>query len=438
MSRHSTTNSFSGTPSYLRTADIHASAPVLRSGSQSALSHLQALLRPPKKIKSVPPIKHDPLTSATDMNSHYENITFSSQHQSESPAFSTSSPYECRMLSLSLPQSLSTKSLLGSSGQFTSGLLSAASVSVAQNTSVPPSLSCNNSASNIPARIGSASRSHPPVPSPYPLASIAPSIALCHATQRPTHTIPLRAIPQPPDSRTHGSTFCPRGSLDRRSPLRQLPPEHNLDSFSSANVSDLNLTLPVSASVISIEKSHPNDGTSTFEPVTDCPLQSLSPIAPSALRRTEGYHHRHTSEGPCKKKHEVGSLSVEHTWRLNEGQEREQKSNRIFSLSRSRDVLEQKQNDSTKERPSHNSRSRSQSSRPGSHRSRSFSTLIQRTRFLTSPKPDLPSKPSGSGASGWSVSRVNTQQFNNRGRSFLSFSDHLHLIIISVQHFTIP
>ena len=373
------------------------------------------------------------------MNSHYENITFSSQYQSESPAFSTSSPYECRMLSLSLPQSLNTKSLLGSAGQFTSGLLSTASVSVAQNTSVPPSLSRNNSASNIPARTGSASRSHPSVPSPYPPASIAPSIA--HATQRPTHTITLRAIPQPPDSRTHGFTFCPRGSLDRRSPLRQLPPEHNLDSSSSANVSDLNLTLPVSASVISIEKSHPNDGTSTFEPVTDCPLQSLSPIAPSALptiRRTEGYHHRRTSEGPCKKKHEVGSLSLEHTWRLNEGQEHEQKSNRIFSLSRSRDVLEQKQNVSTKERPSHNSRSRPQSSRPGSHRSCSFSTLIQRTRFLTSPKPDLPSKPSGSGAPGWSVSRVHTQRFNNRGRSFLSFSNHLHLIIISVQHFTIP
>ena len=132
------------------------------------------------------------------------------------------------------------------------------------------------------------------------------------------------------------------------------------------------------------------------------------------------------------------SLSLEHTWRLNEGQEHEQKSNRIFSLSRSRDVLEQKQNVSTKERPSHNSRSRPQSSRPGSHRSRSFSTLIQRTRFLTSPKPDLPSKPSGSGAPGWSVSRVHTQRFNNRGRSFLSFSNHLHLIIISVQHFTIP
>lgn len=382
------------------------------------------------------------------MNSHYEDITFS-QHQLESPALSTSSSHEWRMSSLSTPQSLSTKSPLGSAGQSTSGLLSAASVSAApvsaaQNTSVPPSLSRNNSPSNIPARIGSASHSHPLVPSPYPPASIAPSIALCHATQRPTHTIPLRTILQPPDSRSHGSTFCPRGSLDRRSPLRQLPPEYNLDSSSSADVSDLNLTLPISASVISIEKSHPNDGTSTFEPVTDFPLQSLSPIAPSVLRTirgTEGYHYRHTSEGPCKKKHEVGSLSVEHPWRLDGGQEREQKSNRIFSLLRSRDVLEQEQNDSTKERPSHNLQSRSQSSRPGSHRSRSFSTLIQRTRFLTSPKPDLPSKPSGSGAPGLSVSRVNTHRFNDRGRSFLSFSDHPHLIIFSVQHpnhFTIP
>jgi len=124
------------------------------------------------------------------------------------------------------------------------------------------------------------------------------------------------------------SPLCLRGSLDRRSPLRQLPPEHNLDTSSSANVSNLNLTLPISASVISIEKSRPNDGTSTFELTADCPLQSLSPTAPSALLTvftSEGYHYWHTSEGSCKKKHEVGSLSVEHTavwldWGLNEGQ----------------------------------------------------------------------------------------------------------------------
>jgi len=189
------------TSSCLRT--IHLSAPVLRSSSQSTLSHLQALLRPKKTSNlSLPSSTTHWLQQQILILTSKILCSLRSTNQ-KSPALSSC---ECRM-PLSSPQSLGAKSPLGSAGQFTLGLLSAASVSVARNTLVPPSLSCNNSPSNMPARTGSASHDHPLVSSLYPPALIAPSIAPSHATPRPTHNVPLCTISQPPDSRTNESTL---------------------------------------------------------------------------------------------------------------------------------------------------------------------------------------------------------------------------------------